>query len=99
MRLAEFFRWKNIPPDEVFCTKQRIAGDAGPYKKEKGNGKPVPFVSATKSEIAAVSGLSSLIAESIEIAAAVFAYGKAISKEKGNGKPFPLFLHQNRKPC
>jgi len=40
-----------------------------------------------------------LIAEFIEIAAAVFAYGKAISKEKGNGKPFPLFLHQNRKPC
>ena len=67
--------------------------------KRKRERKTVPFVSASKSEIAAIPGLSSLIAEFIEIAAVVFAYGKAISKEKGNGNPFPLFLHQNRKPC
>ena len=77
-------------------TAPSVSRRGGKRKRER---KTVPFVSASKSEIAAVSGLSSLIAEFIEIAAAVFAYGKAISKEKGNGKPFPLFLHQNRKPC
>ena len=77
-------------------TAPSVSRRGGKRKRER---KTVPFVSATKSEIAAVPGLSSLIAEFIEIAAAVFAYGEAISKEKGNGKPFPLFLHQNRKPC
>ena len=75
-------------------TAPSVSRRGGKRKRER---KTVPFVSASKSEIAAVPGLSSLIAEFIEIAAAVFAYGKAISKEKGNGKPFPLFLQQNRK--